>query len=137
MSKEPKGFIRMTNQRRVILDVLRGTTCHPTADWIYEHVREQLPNVSLGTVYSNLRRLTEMGEIMELNFGSSYSRFDGNARNHYHFTCDTCGNVFDLPIPVQRQLEEEAEKLGFRVTHHRLEYYGTCPDCQEKAIPQH
>ncbi len=134
MSKEPKGFIRMTNQRRVILDVLRSTTCHPTADWIYERVREQLPNVSLGTVYSNLRRLTEMGEIMELNFGSSYSRFDGNACNHYHFTCDTCGNVLDLPIPVQQQIEENVKKAGFRVTHHRLEFYGTCPECQGKTV---
>lgn len=137
MSKDPKGFVRMTNQRRVILGVLRGTTCHPTADWIYERVREQLPNVSLGTVYSNLRRLTEMGEIMELNFGSSYSRFDGNPCNHYHFTCDTCDTVSDLPIPLQEQIEGEVAKAGFKVTHHRLEFYGTCPECQARMALDH
>ena len=60
------GFQRMTEQRRLILEALRSTTCHPTADWIYERVREKLPHISLGTIYRNLRTLVQMGEIMQL-----------------------------------------------------------------------
>ena len=77
-----EGFIRMTKQRKLILDVLRSTKSHPTADWIYEKVRQEIPNISLGTIYRNLNILRDMGEIMELDYGSKYSRFDGNAENH-------------------------------------------------------
>lgn len=130
MEDGAKGFIRMTNQRRIILEVLRGTKTHPTADWVYERVRQRLPNISLGTVYSNLRRLTEMGEIMELNYGRSFSRFDGNPENHYHFTCERCGAVSDIPIELQGGFDEILADAGYKVHHHRLEFYGLCPACR-------
>jgi len=126
----PKGFQRMTKQRRVILDVLRGTDTHPTADWIYEQVRKRIPNISLGTVYRNLRILTEMGEILELNYGSHHSRYDGSTEPHYHFTCTKCGRCFDVSIDVCERLEQEVEKkTGYQVDCHRLEFYGLCDDC--------
>lgn len=65
-----KGFIRKTKQRDLILKTLRNTTCHPTADWIYEQVKKEMPNISLGTVYRNLSMLKDLGEIIELNYGS-------------------------------------------------------------------
>ncbi len=129
---QPKGFQRMTKQRRIILDVLRGTKTHPTADWIYERVREHVPNISLGTVYRNLKILTEMGEVLELNYGSTHSRYDGNPALHYHFTCEECGRCFDVSIDVREHLEREvASETGFRVDSHRLEFYGLCRNCQE------
>ena len=73
---KPKGFVRRTRQREVILEVLRGTDCHPTADWVYQEVRKEMPHVSLGTIYRNLKTLSEHGEIQELAFGSTHSRFD-------------------------------------------------------------
>lgn len=134
---KPKGFQRMTKQRRIILDVLRGTTSHPTADWIYERVREHIPNVSLGTVYRNLKILTDMGEVLELNYGSTHSRYDGNTKPHYHFTCEECGRCFDVFIDVREHLEREvADKTGFKVDYHRLEFYGTCKECQETAAEE-
>ena len=75
-----KGFIRKTKQRELILKTLRSTDTHPTADWIYEQVKKEMPNISLGTVYRNLGILKESGEILELNYGSKYSRYDGNPR---------------------------------------------------------
>lgn len=125
---------RMTRQKKVILEILRGTKTHPTADWVYEQARKELPEISLGTVYRNLNVLRESGQIMELNYGSTFSRFDGNPANHYHFVCEQCGSVMDLDLPVLEQLEQEvASRTGLKVSHHRLEFYGLCPQCTEKG----
>lgn len=125
-----KGFIRKTKQREVILSVLRSTKTHPTADWIYQEVRKQMPNISLGTIYRNLKTLTEMGEIQELSYGSTYSRFDGNVHEHYHFVCEGCGRVMDVEIELSQEINQKvAEALGVSVNKHRLEFYGMCQDC--------
>lgn len=123
---------RMTKQKKIILDVLRSTRSHPTADWIYAEARKQIPNLSLGTVYRNLNQLAEMGEIMELNYGSSFSRFDGNPRPHYHLVCEHCGRVSDLELPYLHQLETSAAAVsGAKIHGHRLEFQGICADCQK------
>lgn len=125
---------RMTRQKQLILEVLRSTTCHPTADWIYEQARKTLPSLSLGTVYRNLGVLRDMGEIMELNYGSTYSRFDGNPKNHYHFMCRHCGQVYDLDLPVQTEINRLAiEITKFQVDDHRMEFYGLCSGCLATA----
>ena len=122
---------RKSKQKEVILKVLRSTSSHPSADWVYEQVRKEIPNISLGTVYRNLRLLSESGEILELNYSSTPSRFNGNTQNHYHFRCDKCGRIFDLDEPVDKTIEDRvAQKVGFSVTRHRLELYGLCRDCQ-------
>jgi Fur family peroxide stress response transcriptional regulator len=130
---ESKGFIRRTKQRDLILKTLRSTKSHPTADWIYEQVKKQMPNISLGTVYRNLATLKEMGQIMELNYGSKYSRFDGNPVNHYHFVCTVCGSVIDLEhCPVDEELDRRVEKENdVEVFYHRTEFYGICNDCKK------
>ena len=124
---------RMTKQRKAILKVLKNTDIHPTADWIYEQVKEEIPNISLGTVYRNLNVLEEMGEIMVLDYGSTYSRFDGNPHNHYHFKCNNCSQVFDLDEEVFKDLNHKINsETPFKVEEHRLEFYGLCPECQNK-----
>lgn len=130
-----KGFIRKTRQREVILHVLRSTKSHPTADWVYQEVRKEMPNVSLGTIYRNLKTLTEMGEALELSYGSTYSRFDGFADNHYHFVCERCGEVHDLDLPLVTNLcEQVAKETGAAVSDHRLEFYGVCATCQKAEL---
>ncbi len=127
------GFQRMTEQRRLILKVLQSTDCHPTADWVYEQVRKELPNVSLGTIYRNLRALVEMDMALELCFGSGQDRFDGNRQPHYHFRCRHCGRVFDLPIPRKPELDlEAAEYFPGKIRGHRLEFFGHCQECEEE-----
>jgi len=121
---------RRSKQREAITRVLRSTTSHPTADWIYEQVRKEIPNISLGTVYRNLKLLRDEGRILDLDTGS-LNRFDGNNENHYHFRCEGCGRVFDVDEPVDLSLDRRvAEKMGFTVSHHRLEFRGLCNDCQ-------
>lgn len=133
---KPKGFVRRTRQREVILEVLRGTKSHPTADWVYQEVRKEMPHVSLGTIYRNLKTLSEHGEIQELAFGSTHSRFDANSHSHYHFVCENCGTIEDLDMPIMTELEKEVEKTrGYQVSNHRLEFYGLCAECaSDKTI---
>jgi len=129
--------LRKTRQRQRILEVLRATKSHPTADWIYSQVKSKFPKLSLGTVYRNLKLLKEQGEIIELDFGSTFSRFDGVCEDHYHFACRKCRRVFDVNIPVEDNLNNKAAKAThFNVECHRLVFYGLCTEClkiKEKA----
>ena len=122
---------RKSKQKEAILRVLKGTTSHPSADWVYEQVRREIPNISLGTVYRNLKLLKQEGEILELDLASTLSRFDGNSQDHYHFRCEKCGRVFDVDELVDKEIDDRvAQKTGFKVSHHRLEFRGLCKDCQ-------
>ncbi|AEE92318.1 Peroxide-responsive repressor PerR [Tepidanaerobacter acetatoxydans Re1] len=133
-----KGFIRKTKQRDLILKTLKNTDTHPTADWIYEQVKKEMPNISLGTVYRNLGMLKDLGEIIELNCGNKYSRFDGNPENHYHFVCTECEKVIDIKgCPVDKELDLcVARENDVEVFFHRTEFYGLCPDCKKKKEQQ-
>lgn len=135
---KPKGFVRKTRQREIILKVLRETDTHPTADWVYQEVRKEMPNVSLGTIYRNLKTLSENGEIQELAFGSTHSRFDAKSHRHYHFVCENCDRVDDLELNSVAELETEVSNNGgYVVNSHRLEFYGLCPECsQEEDVAQ-
>lgn len=124
---------RNTKQKKVILEVLKGTDSHPTADWIYEQARKVLPDISLGTVYRNLRVLTENQVIQELNYGSTHSRYDGNPEEHYHFACTQCQRIFDVPIEVLPDINRKVEtETGWQVEMHRMEFYGLCRDCRSQ-----
>ena len=122
---------RETKQREAILNVVRNSDSHPTADWIYDQVRKVIPNISKGTVYRNLRILLEDGKISDLKLEGSVGRYEGNQNNHYHFLCERCGRIFDLDEPVDHSIEYRvASKTGFKVKGHHLELIGLCPDCQ-------
>ena len=122
---------RKSIQKEAILKVLQGTNCHPTADWIYSEVRKEIPNISLGTVYRNLRMLCETGNILELKLCGSLSRFDARKDNHYHFRCEGCGRVFDVDEPVNMDINRKVAKItGFKISYHRLEFRGLCKECQ-------
>ena len=127
---------RKSKQKEAILRVVKHTTSHPTAEWVYEQVRQEIPTISLGTVYRNLRLLKQDGEILELSLAGITSRFDGNAQNHYHFRCEQCGQVFDVnELPDKAMDDKVAQKTGFKITHHWLEFRGLCKDCQRSSSP--
>ena len=124
---------RDTKQREAILNVLRQADSHPTADWVYDEVRKVIPNISKGTVYRNLEVLREMRVISKINLNGTVSRYEGRQINHYHFRCEKCGQVFDLDEPVNSELNKRvAQKTGFKVSHHQLEFRGVCKDCQQQ-----
>ena len=99
-------------------------------------VRRRLPRVSLGTVYRNLRLLVAEGLVKELP--GPHARFDGNLSDHHHFTCLGCGRISDVPGPATEPHSRAlcgrvAAQAGVSVTHHRIEFYGRCLECQRRA----
>jgi Fur family transcriptional regulator, peroxide stress response regulator len=125
------GVVRKTKQKEAIIKVLQQTKLHPDADWIFQQVKQEIPNISLGTVYRNLRLLKEAGIIQELLSQDEISHFDGNTGVHYHFRCDSCGRIYDIEETVDKAIERRvAQKTGFKVLRHHLELSGLCLDCQ-------
>ena len=128
--------MRLTDQRRLILTVVQSTDCHPTAEWVHAAVRRRLPRLSLATVYRNLRLLARQGLLTEIQTGPSI-RFDARVHRHHHFTCSACGRIFDLDEPVDARLEARvAARTGFRVSHHRIEFFGLCGGCASRRRPR-
>jgi Fur family transcriptional regulator, peroxide stress response regulator len=125
--------LRLTRPRRLILDVVRATDAHPTAAFVYQKVRRRLPRVSLATVYRNLRMLAAEGFLAE-RADAGGLRFDGNTGPHDHFTCLTCGRIYDVPARDDRSGQRRvAARTGFEVLDHRTEYYGRCGACRRQS----
>ena len=123
--------VRMTPQRHAILEYLLSSMSHPTADEIYKALEKDFPNMSVATIYNNLRLFKEAGLVRELTYGDASSRFDANMSDHYHIICRRCGKITDFSYPPLVEVEEEAaRKTGFKVDSHRMEVYGLCADCQ-------
>lgn len=124
--------LRVTPQRRVILEELRKVDTHPTADELYEMVRKRLPKVSLGTIYRNLDLLSSEGIIQKVQVGNSQMRFDGNPNAHMHITCIHCGRVADIfHGPDTSALCQEAQ-TEFTVLGCTVILRGICPECAAK-----
>lgn len=125
--------IRITPQRFAILEYLIESKTHPTADEIYKELASRFPNMSVATVYNNLRLFTKIGFVKEMAYGDSSSRFDFSSRPHYHVICKSCGKIVDTFYPGLEDVEVAVEQLtGFQITEHRMELYGVCPQCQIK-----
>lgn len=124
---------RMTKQRALVLETLRGMKTHPTADEIYQRVREKMPKISLGTVYRNLDLLTNAGEIMLIERAGAQKRFDGEVRPHQHVRCIKCGAVADVHPPLPMVLPDVAGARipGFCLYSIEVEITGACLACSQ------
>jgi len=125
--------MKYSRQRESIKTCLMNRTDHPTADALYLSMREEFPNISLGTVYRNLNLLAEIGEITRFSCGDGSEHFDYVTEPHYHFICKTCGAIHDLPTALVRKTSEllPDSSLG-RVDSHTIFFYGECKTCQMK-----
>ena len=85
--------LKYSRQREAIKENLMSRRDHPTADAVYLSIREEYPNISLGTVYRNLQLLTELGELQKIRVGDGLDHFDADTSTHYHFYCNKCGAV--------------------------------------------
>lgn len=127
-------YLRMTPQRRIILEEIAKVDTHPAADEVYERVRQRLPRISLGTVYRNLEVLSEHGLIRKLDFGDGQKRFDQNPRAHYHVRCLRCGCIGDAFVePVVAIEDSIKDATEFEVAGHRLDFFGLCPHCKNEG----
>ena len=124
---------RITPQRLAILKILAKSENHPEVEWIYRKIKNKFPTTSLATVYKTISLLKELGEVLELGFADQGSRYDGNRpKPHPHIICTSCGAIVDPEFSTMEKLAEEmAEKSGYEITNHRLDFFGLCPKCRK------
>lgn len=118
-------------KRKSILKVLKGTTVHPNADWVYGQLKPKFPNLSLGTVYRNLKRFCETGEAVSVGVINGQEHFDGNTEPHAHMVCSECGAIVDIFDDFIGQDEADGilAKYGHKIMHTDILFRGVCKDC--------
>ena len=123
--------LRMTSQRRGILEEVQKAKLHLTADEVYELVRKKQPRISLSTVYRNLEKMADAGILARLELSGNQRRYDWNTNLHHHARCTRCGLVRDVPLDagIVLNLEQQAVN-GFAVSGFRLEFKGICDKCR-------
>jgi len=127
--------LKYSRQREVIKDFLKTRKDHPTADIVYTNVREQYPNISLGTVYRNLTLLADIGEIQRLRVGDGVDHFDADVSPHYHFVCTKCGSVVDLVMDnIDDIIDIAGVNFDGKITGHVTYFYGICGNCSRDTL---
>lgn len=125
---------RHTIQCALVLEAVNQLHDHATADEIYEAIAREHPHIGRGTVYRNLQRLAEAGEILKVEVPGGADRYDHLTYKHYHVKCTKCGRVFDVDMPYEPNLADKiGDKHGFLLTGHTIMFMGVCPDCQKKG----
>lgn len=119
--------MRYSSRREAILEVMRSTVSHPTAEWVYGKVRESIPNISLGTVYRNLGALVGDGRLITVETDDGVLHFDADVSPHAHFVCTECGRISDLY--GCDDLEDELTRKGYAVDCVKTVVYGRCTHC--------
>jgi Fur family transcriptional regulator, ferric uptake regulator len=128
---QPSNKFRSTLQRKIILDELRKTSTHPTADELYLLVKKIIPDISLGTVYRNLELFSQRGIIKKLEYKGDKKRFDGSEEHHYHIRCVVCQRVSDIPASfVETPDYSTLSVCGYKITDHTLSFDGICEKCR-------
>jgi Fur family peroxide stress response transcriptional regulator len=125
---------RITPQRLAILKILAASEGHPSVDDIYQEVKAEFPTTSLATVYKTVSLLKELNEVLELGFPDGSNRYDGyNPVPHPHAICMKCKKIMDPELMNLDELSQEmSKKTGYKIFHHRLDFFGLCPECQQK-----
>ena len=126
---------RLTPQRLALLRILAESDQHPSAAHLHDQIKEQFPTTSLATVYKTLYVLKDMGEVMEYGFSTDDNRYDGNKPYpHPHLICIGCHKVIDAEVDIAQDLAQTvAERSGYEVVRHRLDFYGMCPACRDSS----
>ena len=123
---------KRSKQRDRILELLRETEVHPTADWLYQKLKDEFPSLSVGTVYRNLTILQEQNLIQKLPFGSTHDRYEAKKVPHYHLVCENCGCVQDFEMPLYSEINQQAQEMSsFNISSHRIDFFGLCENCQK------
>ncbi|MCF7926380.1 MAG: transcriptional repressor [Candidatus Izimaplasma sp.] len=116
--------------RESVYDYLDGNETHPTVDEIYKELKPKLPTLSKTTVYNILKLFTKEDIILEINTREHKKRYELNNEDHAHFTCDMCGQIYDLPkVEVNYNL---GGFNGFHIKHEEVNLRGVCKDCRDK-----
>ena len=120
--------MRSSKQRDAVLEVVKGSCDHPTADIVFERVRKQIPNISLGTVYRNLAQLKDEGFITVVESSDTKVHYEGNLTEHIHFLCKNCYNITD--VFCESRVPKALSDMGLMVESQKTVYYGLCNTCR-------
>lgn len=124
---------RYSKKRQAILDLLKNTKEHPSAESIYQQLKPIYPDLSLGTVYRNLKEMEGDGTIASVTVVNARERFDGRTDSHTHAICTDCGKIIDLDeitLP-QELLLHAGEAADFSIAYAKLQFVGVCDDCRK------
>jgi len=124
-----RGF-RFTPQRQQVYDVLMQKRDHPTADEVFIRAKKRMPEISHATVYNCLDALVKCGLVRQVQLQRGAARFCPNMEEHYHYYCDACGSVFDVPLPKDSGTLPGPK--GFKVDHYDIAVHGRCAECAKK-----
>jgi Fur family ferric uptake transcriptional regulator/Fur family peroxide stress response transcriptional regulator len=124
--------LALTKQRRAVLQVIRESDEHLTANEVFERARQLLSGISFATVYNSLRYLKSEGLIGEVRFGADCTRYDRTLKRHDHAICNACGKLVDLELSIPDGLIREASKRSkFEAGSIEVTLRGLCPECRE------
>ena len=122
---------KYSRQRELIYKTVMENKVHPTAEFVYNYLKKDNPQLSLGTVYRNLQQLSDNGEISRLSIPNQPDRFDGIIEEHYHAVCEKCGKIYDIHINEMPEVDKlVAEKTGLDITGHEIIFKTICPMCK-------
>ena len=132
-----KGY-KLTPQRQAVLDIIiKHNGEHLSPEEIYELVKRNQPEIGLATIYRTLLLLDDMGLVYKLNLDDGLTRYELNNQNedhrHHHLICIGCNKIFEVQEDLLDNLEEQIlKKNKFKVTDHKVKFYGYCEKCTEK-----
>ena len=123
--------MKFSKQRELILNAVKDNTIHPTADFIYDYLKKDNPNLSLGTVYRNLSQLVSHGYIQKVSMPGLPDRFDANVIEHNHMICDVCGNIQDIHSDILKNIPSAiSNELNIEITSCTVILHGICKNCK-------
>jgi Fur family peroxide stress response transcriptional regulator len=134
LSRLKEHDFRLTPQRLAVLKVLAVSEGHPTVEEIYDTVTAEFPTTSIATIYKTVHLLKQLNEVLELGFPDGSNRYDGNKPYpHPHVICTQCKKIIDPDLGSLKDLTKEVIKeTGFQIFNHRVDFFGTCRDCQSQ-----
>ncbi|MEG0181318.1 MAG: transcriptional repressor [Peptostreptococcaceae bacterium] len=123
--------MKFSKQRELILNAVKDNTVHPTADFIYDYLKKDNPNLSLGTVYRNLSQLVNHGFIQKVSMPGLPDRFDANVIEHNHMICDICGNIQDIHCDILKKIPNIiSDELNLEIISCNVILRGICENCK-------
>lgn len=129
-SKDTIKDLGLTKQREVVLQVIRDSDEHLTANEVFDKAKRLLPTISFATVYNSLRFLREAGLIGEISFGSGANRFDSLTSRHDHAICTKCDKLVDIKLEIPDEIAKLATEYSrFKLESIELTLRGLCPEC--------
>ncbi len=124
--------MHFSRQRNKILETLKNNVVHPSTEYIHKKLQEEGCNIGIATVYRNLNKLAENGTIKKISGLEESVHYDHNTHLHYHFFCNKCRKIYDLPSDISPDIVKKAEQMtGFKIDTHEIVFHGLCIDCRK------